>query len=175
VEAPARGCPRRPHRPGCTASPLTVITPLARAVSVSAATAVSVRAETIARVRVCVVRTIVNPKPSRNLGADPMGGFYPPEGSCHVGSITASSGLESSFLEADGTRSTQDVRRPWTKRSGDSQNRMAIRCAQWNASRAASWRRRRVAVARPVRIGSCTNLRFSSRFKKCPKSAKKPN
>jgi len=69
-------------------------------------------------------------------------------------------------LEADGTRSTQDVRRPWTKRSGDSQNRMAIRCAQWNASRAASLRRRRVAVARPVRIGSCTNLRFFLAFQK---------
>jgi len=78
----------------------------------------------------------------------------------HVGSITASSGLESSFVEADGTRSTQDVRRPLTKRSGESQIRTAIRCAQWNASRAAAWRRRRVAVARPVRIDFCTNLRF---------------
>ena len=82
----------------------------------------------------------------------------------HVGSITASSGLESSFLEADGTRSTQDVRRPWTKCSSDSQNRMSIRCAQWNASRDDAWRRRRVAVARPVRIAFCTNLRFSLTF-----------
>jgi len=37
---------------------------------------------------------------------------------------------------------------------------MAIRCAQWNASDDAAWRRRRVAVARPVRIGFCTNQRF---------------
>ena len=80
----------------------------------------------------------------------------------HVGSKTASSGHKSSFLEADGTRSTQDVRRPWTKRSGDSQNRMAIGCAVWIASRAAARLRRRVAVARPVRIDFCTNLRFFS-------------
>jgi len=65
---------------------------------------------------------------------------------------TALSGFQSFVLEADCTRSTQDVRSPWTKHSGDSQNRMTIRCAQWNASRAADWRRRRVAVARPVRI-----------------------
>ena len=82
----------------------------------------------------------------------------------HVGSIMASSGLQSSFLEADGTRSTQDVRRPWTKCSSDSQNRMSIRCAQWNASRDDAWRRRRVTVARPVRFAFCTNLRFSLTF-----------
>ena len=79
------------------------------------------------------------------------------------------------LLVADGTRSTQDVRRPWTKRSGDSQNCMAIRCAQLNGSRTAAWRRRRVTVARPVRIAFCTNLRFSSRFDTCPRSAKYPN
>jgi len=88
------------------------------------------------------------------------------ENPLHVGSITSPSGLESSFLGADGTRSTQDVRRPWTKRSSDSQNRMSIRCAQWNASRAAAWQCRRVAVARPVRIDFCTNLRFFLAFRK---------
>jgi len=30
------------------------------------------------------------------------------------------------------------VRRSWTKRSGYSQTRMTIRCAPWNASRAAA-------------------------------------
>jgi len=69
-------------------------------------------------------------------------------------------------LEADGTRSTQDVRHPRTKRSGDSHNRLTIRCAQWIAGRAAAWRRRRVAVARPVRNAFCTNLRFYLTFRK---------
>ena len=76
------------------------------------------------------------------------------------------SGIFSLFLEADGTRSTQDARRPWTKRGGGSQNRLTMQCAQWNASRAAAWRHRRVAVARPMRIALCTNIRFHLTFRK---------
>jgi len=69
------------------------------------------------------------------------------------------------FFEADGTRSTQDARRRWTKRGGGSHNRSTIPCVQYNASRATAWRRRRVAVARPVRIAFCTNLRFYLTFR----------
>jgi hypothetical protein len=65
------------------------------------------------------------------------------------------------FLEADGTRSTQGAGRPGTKRGGGSQNRLTMQCAQWNASRAAAWQRRRVAVARHVRIDFVRNFVFS--------------
>ena len=41
-----------------------------------------------------------------------------------------------------------------------------MQCAQWNASRAAARRRRRVAVARPVRIDFVRKARFLPRFEK---------
>ena len=83
-----------------------------------------------------------------------------------------SEGLYSFLGEADGTRSTQDTRRPGTKSGGGSQNRLTMQCAQWNASRAAAWRRRRVAVARPVGIDFVRNFVFSRVSKNNRKSAK---
>jgi hypothetical protein len=88
-----------------------------------------------------------------------QGGTPPKLPECTSGS-TGLTGIFSLLLEADCTRWTQDVRRPWTKRSGNWQNRMEMRFALSNASRAAAWRRRRIAVARSMQIALCTNLPF---------------
>jgi hypothetical protein len=90
-------------------------------------------------------------------------------------SVQAFSGLYSFFMEADGTRSTQDVQRPWTERGGGSQSRLTTQCALWNANRTAAWRRRRVAVARPVRMGFVRIFVFSRVSKKDGNSAQCPN
>jgi hypothetical protein len=66
----------------------------------------------------------------------------------------ASSGLYSFLLEADGTRSTEDARRPGTKRGGGSHNRLLTQCALWNA------------VVRPVRNDFVRILVFSRVSKK---------
>jgi hypothetical protein len=84
----------------------------------------------------------------------------------HVGLKTGWSGLQAFFWEADRTRSTQNVRRPWTKRSSDSYDRMKIRCAQWNASRAAAWRRRRSPLRVPCESILHESPVFTSRFVK---------
>jgi len=76
------------------------------------------------------------------------------------------------FWAADGTRSMQDARCPGTKRGCGSQNRLTMQCAQWNASRDVAWRRRRVAVARPVRIVFVRNFVLSRVSRKRRKSAK---
>jgi len=73
-------------------------------------------------------------------------------------------------LSAHNLRKTRGVR--GRKRGGGSRTRLKMQCAQWNASRAAAWRRRRVAVARAVRIDFVRNFVFSRVSKKNQKSAK---
>ena len=70
------------------------------------------------------------------------------------------------FLEADGTRAPQDARRGWTRRGGGGRNSLNITIFMHDARRAAAWRRRRVAVARPVRIAFVRIFVFSRVSKK---------
>ena len=73
----------------------------------------------------------------------------------------AGSGFECSLqfvLEADGTRAPHDARREWTRSGGSGRNSLDI---TFLARRAAAERRRRVAVARPVRIAFARLFVFS--------------
>ena len=76
------------------------------------------------------------------------------------------------LLEADGTRAPQDARRGRTRRGGGGRNSLNITFLMHDARRAA-WRRRRVAVARPVRI-AIANLRSLPRFEKKPEIGQVP-
>jgi hypothetical protein len=68
------------------------------------------------------------------------------------------------FSEADSTRAPQDAQRRWTKRDGSWRSSPDITSVHENANRAAAWRRRRVAVTRPVRIKFLRYLDFPARF-----------